>query len=217
MIPDLAAALARSARVRRGSLCADGGATVGGVLLAAGMGTRFEGGNKLLAEVDGEPIVRRAAGTLVESSVPEVVAVLGHQADAVADALEGLCVSTRRNDRYEEGQSTSVAAGVDAARERGWDAAVFALGDMPFVDRESVDRLVDAYADGAGTVLVPEHDGSRGNPVLFDSQHFDALADVTGDRGGRDIVRSSGTLVPVDDPGILRDVDRPEHLDRYVD
>lgn len=215
MIPDLAAPVDRSARVGRGSVRSDGGATVGGVLLAAGMGTRFEGGNKLLAEIDGEPIVRRAARTLVESSVSEVVAVLGHQADAVEDALGGLCVSTRRNARYEEGQSTSVAAGVDAARERGWDGAVFALGDMPFVDRESVDRLVSAYAEGAGTVLAPEYDGTRGNPVLFDSQHFDALADVTGDRGGRDIVSSSGTLLPVDDPGVLEDVDREEHLDRY--
>ncbi|MEF8784279.1 MAG: nucleotidyltransferase family protein [Haloarculaceae archaeon] len=180
--------------------------------MAAGMGTRFEGGNKLLAEIDGEPIVRRAARTLVESSVSEVVAVLGHQADAVEDAIQGLGLALRYNDRYEEGQSTSVAVGVDAARERGWDAAVFALGDMPFVDRESVDRLVRAYVKGAGRVLAPEHDGTRGNPVLFDSQHFDALADVTGDRGGREIVASEGTLVPVDDAGVLYDIDRRDDI-----
>jgi molybdenum cofactor cytidylyltransferase len=212
MIPDLATPVDRSARVGRGSVRSDGGATVGGVLLAAGMGTRFEGGNKLLAEIDGEPVVRRAARTLVESSVSGVVAVLGHQAGAVEDALGGLCVSTRPNARYEEGQSTSVAVGVDVACERGWDGAVFALGDMPFVDRESVDRLVRAYVDGVGTVLAPEHDGSRGNPVLFDSQHFDALADVTGDRGGRDIVESEGTLVSVDDDGILYDIDKKEDM-----
>lgn len=190
----------------------DGGGTVGGVLLAAGMGTRFEGGNKLLAEVDGEPIVRHAAGAIVASSVAETVAVLGYQADAVEDALDGLGVAVCHNADYGAGQSTSVAVGVGAARERGWDAAVFALGDMPFVDPSTVDTLVRAYVDGLGPVLAPEYGGERGNPVLFDSQYFDALGDVSGDRGGRNIVETSGTLVPVDDPGVRRDVDTKNDL-----
>lgn len=191
----------------------DGGPVVGGVLLAAGTGTRFEGGNKLLAEVEGGPIVRRAAVTLVSSSLGPVTAVLGHEADAVADALDGLDLSTRYNEDYADGQSTSVAVGVDAAREEGWDAAVFALGDMPFVDPATVETLLSAYADGEGTVLAPAYEGTRGNPVLFDSEHFDALADVTGDRGGRDIIEDVGTLVPVEDPGVRTDVDRVGDLE----
>jgi molybdenum cofactor cytidylyltransferase len=186
--------------------------TVGGVLLAAGMGTRFKGGNKLLAEVDGDPIVRHAAGTLVEASLDGVVAVLGHESEAVATALDGLALTTRYNEDYAEGQSTSVTVGVEAARENGWDAAVFVLGDMPDVDVATVERLLSAYTDGEGTVLAPSLEGERGNPVLFDSEHFDALGDVTGDRGGRDIVEDVGTLVPVDDPGVRRDIDRRADL-----
>ena len=187
--------------------------TVGGVLLAAGLGTRFEGGNKLLAEIDGRPVVRRAASTLAGTPLDGIVAVLGHEAEAVKTALEGLDLTTRHNEDYTRGQSTSVAVGVAAARERGWDAAVFALGDMPFVDPGTVDRLLAAYADGTGSVLAPAHEGTRGNPVLFDSRRFEALADVTGDRGGRDIVADVGTLVAVDDPGVRRDVDRRRDLD----
>ena len=187
--------------------------TVGGVLLAAGLGTRFEGGNKLLAEVDGEPVVRRAASTLAGTPLDGIVAVLGHEAEAVRTVLEELDLATRHNEDYNRGQSTSVATGVEAARERGWDAAVFALGDMPFIDPGTVDRLLAAYARGTESVLAPAHEGTRGNPVLFDSQHFDALADVTGDRGGRDIVADVGTLVAVDDPGVRRDVDRRRDLD----
>jgi len=190
--------------------------TVGGVLLAAGRGTRFEGGNKLLAEVDGEPVVRRAATTLTGTPLDGVVAVLGHEAEAVKAALEGLDLATRYNEDYAGGQSTSVAAGVAAARERGWDAAVFALGDMPFVDADTVETLLGAYADRAGTVLAPAYEGTRGNPVLFDRRHFDSLADVTGDRGGRDIIEAAGTLVTVDDPGTRRDVDRRRDLEAYT-
>jgi len=182
--------------------------TVGGVLLAAGMGTRFEGGNKLLADLDGEPVVRRAARTLIDSPVDEVVVVLGHDAEAVDSALADLDIAVRHNENYAEGQSTSVAVGVAAARDRGWDAALFALGDMPHVDSETIETLVNAYRADAGSVLAPACEGTRGNPVLFDSQHFDALADVSGDRGGRDIIDDIGTLVPVDDPGVRQDIDR---------
>jgi len=189
--------------------------TVGGVVLAAGMGTRFEGGNKLLAEIDGTPIVRRAASTLVDASLDAVVAVLGHESDAVTEALDGLAVWTRYNPAYADGQSTSVATGIEVAREHAWDAAIFALGDMPDVDVATVETLVAAYAEGRGTVLAPAYEGTRGNPVLFDSDHFDALADVTGDRGGRDIIEAIGTLVPVDDPGVRRDIDRRADLEDH--
>jgi len=183
------------------------GATVGGVVLAAGESNRFGSENKLLAQVAGGRIVRQAALPLVESGLPEVVAVLGHEADRVADTLEGIRLDVLVNHRYDEGQHTSVAVGVDAARERGWDAAVFALGDMPFVDSATVDRLLEAYRAGEGEVLAPTAGDRRGNPVLFDAAYFDELAGVDGDRGGRGIVEAEGTLVPVEDPGVHRDVD----------
>jgi len=197
----------------RPGVAADGGRTVGAVLLAAGRSARFGEANKLLATVEDVPIVRRAARTLTESSVSGPVAVLGHEADAVRDALAGLPVESRHNEDYAAGQSTSVAAGVAVARERSWDAVLFALGDMPWVSPGTVETLVSAYASGSETVLAPAYEGTRGNPVVFDAGHFEALAAVSGDRGGRDLIERSGTLVPVDDPGVCRDVDRPGDLE----
>jgi molybdenum cofactor cytidylyltransferase len=182
---------------------------VGGVVLAAGKGTRFEGGNKLLATVEETPIVRRAAETLMRSSVDDVLAVVGHEADRVTDALSDLDVSVRRNENYAAGQSTSVRTGVDAARDADWDAVVFMLGDMPFVRPSTVDRLRTAYAKGEGTIVAPAYEGQRGNPVLFGRQHYDALATVSGDRGGRRLIENHENAVFVDteDPGVTRDVD----------
>jgi len=182
---------------------------IGGVVLAAGGGTRFEGGNKLLAEVDGSPIVERATETVRRSAVEEVVAVVGHEADRVSAAIDGLADGVRRNEDYAAGQSTSVRVGVHAAGERGWDAVVFMLGDMPFVRPATVDALLDAYASGDGTIVAPAFEGQRGNPVLFGREHYDALADVSGDRGGRRLIEThdDAVLVDVDDPGVTRDVD----------
>jgi len=187
--------------------------TVGAILLAAGRSERFGAQNKLLATIDGRPIVKLAARPLLEAPLDEHVAIVGDEGTAVGDALS-VGFDVRCNDRTEEGQHTSVHEGVAVARERDWDGAVFALGDMPFVAAETLERLVEAYRGGRGSVVVPVYDGTRGNPVLFDAAHFDALGGVSGDEGGREIVANyAGTVrVAVDDPGIRRDIDRPGDL-----
>lgn len=188
--------------------------TVVGVLLAGGTSSRFGDANKLLAPLDGEPLVRHAARTLLDSDIDGVVAVLGHEADDVETALVDLDVRVVRNPDYEVGLSTSVARGVEAARDAGADAAVFLPGDMPNVDPATVDLLVDAYRAGLGTALAAAHEGRRGNPVLFDREHFEELLAVEGDVGGRPVLLGSddGGFVEAGDPGVVVDVDTTEDL-----
>lgn len=188
-------------------------AQVAGVLLAAGTSTRFGDDNKLLATLDGDPLVRHAARTLRDASVAPVVVVVGHEADRVRDALAGLDVRFVANDAYAEGQSTSVRVGIDAL-DAAVDAVVVALGDMPFVDPETVETLVAAYEAGIGDAVAAAHDGHRGNPVLFDQQFFPHLTAVEGDVGGRQILlrAEDGVCVSVDDRGVRQDIDEPEGL-----
>lgn len=190
--------------------------TVVGVLLAGGTSSRFGDANKLLATLDGEPLVRHAARTLLDAGLSTVVAVLGHEAGDVEAALDGPDLDLVRNPAYEAGLSTSVARGVEAAREAGADAAVFLPGDMPGVDPATVDLLVDAHRAGLGTALAAAHDGRRGNPVLFDHERFEALLAVEGDVGGRPVLVGSddGALVETGDPGVVVDVDTTGDLER---
>ncbi len=193
----------------------EGEASVGGIVLAAGKSSRFGESNKLLATVDGEPIVRHAVRTLLNASVEPIVVVLGHEADAVQAAVADLPVETVYNDRYASGQSSSVGVGIaELAANPAVDAAIVALGDMPFVDPDTVATIVAAYRGGAGQVLAAAHDGVRGNPVLFDRRFFEALGRIEGDIGGREILleSDSAALVAVDDPGVRRDVDESGDL-----
>jgi molybdenum cofactor cytidylyltransferase len=188
---------------------------VAGVLLAAGTSSRFGDRNKLLATHEGEPIVRRTAETLVASRLEPIVVVVGHEADRVREALGELPVETVHNPDYASGQASSVRTAITTLQARGEvDAAVIALGDMPFVDRTTIDALIAAYHDGAGDALAAAHEGERGNPVLFDRRFFETLADVAGDTGGRDVLLNSDSaaLVSVDDPGVHRDIDEPTDL-----
>lgn len=203
-----------------------------GVLLAAGDSQRFGDRNKLLVDVDGgertggsratsdrrsdsEPMARRAARSLVDAELERVIAVVGYEADRVREALAGLDVQTVENPDYAEGQSTSLAVGTRAAREAGAAAVCYALGDMPWVEPATVDALVQAYLADAGDPLAAAYRGDRGNPTLFDARHFDALEDVEGDVGGREILLTDdrAALVETGDPGVRRDVDERSDLD----
>ncbi|WP_435346611.1 nucleotidyltransferase family protein [Haloarchaeobius sp. HRN-SO-5] len=185
-----------------------------GVLLAAGTGSRFDGRNKLLAPLDGDHVVRHSARALLSAPVDDRIAVLGYEADRVAEALADLDVETVHNPDYAAGQATSVAVGARVAAERDATAAVFHLGDMPCVRPATIRALLDA-ADGSDAgIVVPTFEGRRGNPVLFGAEHFDRLQDVSGDTGGRVLFeRYPVERVPVDDPGIHRDVDTEADLE----
>jgi len=189
-------------------------ATVGGIVLAAGESSRFGSENKLLAPVGGTSVVRRVAAAATESPLDDVVTVLGHEAAAVAESLDGLPLSTTYNGDYADGQSTSVRRGIEVGCESDWDAAMVLLGDMPFISPTTIDDLIQAYLDGAGSIVAPRYDGRRGNPVLFDRLLFERLRSVSGDQGGRELVRNHpGTvLLDTSNPGVVRDIDTADDL-----
>ena len=136
------------------------------VLLAAGLSRRMGERNKLLIEIQGEPLVRRTAKTYVEAGV-DVHVVLGHEADRVREALQDLTLSFVENPRYAEGQPASVRAGI-ASLKGGYDAILIALADQAALTTEDITALIRAFADrGRDRILIPYYSGSRGNPVLF--------------------------------------------------
>ena len=189
--------------------------TVVGVVLAAGRSSRYGEANKLLVEWKGTPLVSHATETVSRSAVDATVVVVGEERERVQAAVADSDAAVVYNDAYSAGQSTSVCRGLEVAREFDADAVVFTLGDMPTVDVESLDLLVAAYRADVGDALAAACSGVRGNPVLFGCRHFEALAEVTGDIGGREIFRAddSAALVETGDPGVLVDVDYPSDIE----
>ena len=107
------------------------------------------------------------------------------------------------------GMGASLACGVLATRDAaGW---VVALGDMPWIEPSTISRVAKAIEEGA-VVAAPFHRGQRGHPVGFAAACLPELAALTGDDGAKSVVaahRDSLARIDVDDPGTLRDVDRP--------
>jgi molybdenum cofactor cytidylyltransferase len=162
--------------------------------------------------IDGKPMVRHAAEAIFKSTVRPVVVVTGHEAAAIEAALADLPVSFRRAPDYAEGLSASLKAGV-AGVPGVCSGALICLGDMPFIRPDTLDQLADAHAGQAA--LFPTYQGKRGNPALLARSLFADIMLLGGDEGARTLLRTIPDQIgelAVDDPGVLRDVDRPDML-----
>ncbi|HEY8383037.1 MAG TPA: nucleotidyltransferase family protein [Microvirga sp.] len=188
--------------------------TVAALILAAGRGTRFGEAPKLLALLDGKPLVRHVAEAALASRARPVLVVTGHRADAVERALAGLALAPVPNPHFAEGLSTSLKAGF-AVLPAEVEAAIVLLGDMPLVSAELIDDLAAAWAAGARPpALIPVHEGRRGNPVVLSRALAPQIAGLTGDAGAGPLLRGRTDVVewPVGDPSILTDIDTPDAL-----
>lgn len=146
------------------------------VVLAAGQSSRMGGPNKLLLPLEGEPVLRRTVRTVLESGVQETVVVTGHQAREVTRAVLDLPVTVQPNLRHEDGQMRSVAAGV-AALARATDAILVCPGDMPLLTAEDLLALIAAYrAHPEASIVIPRHEGARGNPIVFAAAYAPEVA-----------------------------------------
>ena len=189
-----------------------------GVLLAAGAGTRF-GGAKLLAPLPADAHGVRAGTPLVlaafehlRTATPHVVVVVRPGDPALCLALEQAGARVVQCERASEGMGHSLAAGIAATADAA--AWLVALADMPWVDPQTVARLAARLQEGA-SIVAPRYRGRRGHPVGFAARHRDVLLQLRGDAGARSVVMAHADEVEevdVDDPGVLRDVDRPEDL-----
>ena len=183
---------------------------IAGVVLAAGQSLRF-GGNKLLADLGGQALVRRTVHNLMSVGLDEIFVVTGHEAANVSLALAGTKVKFILNPAYAQGLSSSLKEGVAAAAK--FDAVLVCLGDMPLVSAIDYRRIIRAF--NATGIVVPTYDGQRGNPVLWGSRYFGELQALTGDQGARallDKYRDAIIEVEVSGPGIFLDADTPEAL-----
>jgi molybdenum cofactor cytidylyltransferase len=188
---------------------------IAAVVLAAGRSTRMGGPNKLLAEIARRPLVRIAAEEALASQANPVIVVTGHQRAEVEKSLAGLPVRVVDNPDFAQGLGTSLKAGI-AAVPADADGAIVCLGDMPQVDARLLDRLIAVFDPDRGALIVmPTHQGKRGNPVLWSRRFFPDLMAIEGDVGARHLIGRYGEAVvevPIEGKAALVDVDTPEAL-----
>lgn len=184
---------------------------VAGIVLAAGTSSRFGADNKLLARYGGQAMVRGVVEAALACDLDPVIVVTGHDADSVQDALSGLEVVFAHNGEFATGQAGSLKTGI-AVVPQSCSGAMILLGDMPDVSAQVINQLLDAFADEA-SIIVPQHQGMRGNPVILGRGNFAELEKTSGDKGARSLLTGDNVrMIDVDSDAILRDFDTPDSL-----
>lgn len=167
---------------------------VAAVVLAAGAGSRF-GGGKLLATLEGRPILQHVIDRLAASGLEDVVVVLGDDGPDVERAIDWHGARRIRNPEPGRGLSSSLQQGIDALAP-GVGAALIVLGDQPRLPARAIRALLDARRDDARPIVVPVYGGKTGrNPVLVARSAFSLVAETTGDRGLGPLLAANPALV----------------------
>lgn len=177
------------------------------ILLAAGKSARFGDMDKLEQDYLGEPLAFHVVTAL--ESVPfarRIAVVSDTHLDFAARGYDMI-----RNDAPDRGLSSSIRLGVEAAREGDPQAVLIALADMPRVTGSHIYRLLD-YGGGDDTILASSNGRQPRPPALFGRNRFDWLANLSGDKGARDMILKAHHVIAV--PNELIDVDTPEDLER---
>jgi len=181
------------------------------VLLAAGASRRF-GSPKQLATVGGESLLRRMTRIALAARPAGCVVVLGARAARLRRELAALDVVVVVNDRWRDGLSHSLAAGVAALPAEARSVLVL-LADQAGLGPADLELLFACWRRAPGRIAAASVDGRLGPPAILPRAVFPALARLRGDRGARDLLRDPRRrAVGVDLPAAALDVDRPSDL-----
>jgi molybdenum cofactor cytidylyltransferase len=181
---------------------------IAGLILAAGEGTRFGSEPKLLAELQGRPLVEHAIRA--QCAVPRldrVVVVLGAYADELRERVEFGRAEVVVCQDWKQGQAASLRRGLEEVGDA--DKVIVTLGDEPLIPAGLVERFV-GEPPGARAV----YNGRPGHPVVLGPDQIRAARSLAGDRGARGLL-GDGPQIEVGGPEDAgRDVDTTEDLER---
>jgi molybdenum cofactor cytidylyltransferase len=181
---------------------------ISALLLAAGSSTRM-GQPKALLPLQGQPAICRCLTTLLQSSVQEIIVVLGPETEAAATILEDLPIKIIHNTLPRSEMATSVRLGIQAMNPDAVGALI-SLVDHPLVQPDTLRQLTDKASDRPEGIIIPTFQGRRGHPTVFPKN---SLAEVYQGFNLREIIQRHAdktVYLAVEDEGVVMDMDTPE-------
>jgi len=188
-----------------------------GIILAAGSSTRF-GRPKQIFQLQGKYLLEHVLDAALASRLDRLVLVLGSEhaeiIRALGPKLEQARLAVVLSDRYAEGQSMSLQAGLAAVSDR-FASVMFLLGDQPMVDAKTIDHLLERFWSSDKNIGVPVYRGKSGTPALFSQKFYPQLFGIVGDVGARKIIADHPGQVlriEINNPLCFMDIDTLEDL-----
>lgn len=188
---------------------------IAAILLAAGNSRRFGVANKLLAQIGGQPFIRRVAKEIALSADVQVVVVTGYDRRSIERALSDLPLHFAHNAHWRAGMSSSIAVGIKGLPSK-IEGVMIVPGDMPFLTASLIKTLIDTFdKNGRTSIIFPTTiAGEQRNPVLWPRRFFSQLKSLEPAGGKALLARQSleTHAVKFDDEIVFHDVDTQEEM-----
>ena len=180
---------------------------ISAIILAAGRAS-YQGIPLQLLPINGVPMITRVTEAFSNSSVDELIVVLGYEAEKVKSELKGRNVKVIVNPDYEGALSKSLKYGLRMIAGNT-SAVVLTLGNRPFIEPQIINELITVYKKEKPPIIPPIYGETRGHPVIFDASLIPELLKARGDIGGRGAIsrhKSELIAVEVQEEGVIRGI-----------
>ena len=183
------------------------------ILLAAGQSKRFGDKNKLLAVINGKPIINHILDTLFEIYDPsELIIILGHKHKIIKNLIFNKDIKILENINYKKGIGTSIALGTSNL-DTEIDGVMIIPADMPYINSKDLINLEKKFIElNCVKVVMPEHNSRIGNPVILPRNYFNTLKSLKDDFGARSLIRKKDIITVKAEFGTIFDIDTKEEL-----
>lgn len=184
-----------------------------GIVLAAGEGKRI-GKDKITLPLGSKRVIEWVLDAATKSKLEKIILVVKPEDRETAEAGEKYNTIVVSNPDYKKGMSTSIKKALSELNiQNHYDGFCVLLGDQPFISSDIINSLIEAFQKGKKEIVVPYFQNKPGNPVLFDIAWKEEFMNITGDVGGRILIKAHPDRVKkitLNNEGILFDIDREE-------
>jgi len=178
---------------------------ISAILLAAGESKRMNGENKLTKNINGEPLIKHAVKNILESSVDELIIVVGHRSDEIRKIINiNNKIKFIYNNNYKSGMASSIKSGINNLSERT-ESFLICLADMPMINKEIYNQIIKHSK--SKEIVMPTYKSKQGNPILFSISMKDMIMNIEGDNGAKKILENNKEKifeVEINNEGILK-------------
>ncbi len=192
--------------------------TISAIVLAAGLSRRMGSENKLLLKFKTESILKTTIRNLLAADVDEIIVVLGHEADLVAEEIKEFKVKSVLNPTFQNGMNGSIKKGINTAGENA-NAFMICLADQPLISSKVYNTIIEnfkhEYSKDNRIIQVPYFKSHRGNPACFSAIYKDKLMNNPSQSGARQVIEENiekMIKITLDEESILLDIDYPNDL-----
>lgn len=185
-----------------------------GIILASGFSKRM-GENKLVMKFKDNTIIEQVIDVVKSSNLNKVILVA--RDDRIINIGKEKGINTIKNDYAIIGQSSSIKIGINNSNLE--ENYMFFCGDQPFIDKESINKLIDISNKNKENIIIPRIDKVFGSPVIFPKIFKKELLALKGDIGGKYIINNyldKVLYVEIDNELFLKDIDNKEEYNKYI-